>query len=154
LPHNKNRKIKPTAIPAGGTNIPAPRLPPDAELRFSFKLIDLYGNTKFGVRHCAGGYLEKLLTRLQDVNRMKVSEFRGVLTKQIRNHKIEFADTSEPMGFTMLNKQLQAKEPWQFEITANAHGRVHGILIDDVFFVIWIDPCHNLYAKGNQTCGH
>jgi hypothetical protein len=141
-------------MPAGGAHIPAPQLPPDAELRFSFKLIDLYGNPKFGVHHCTAAYLEKLLTRLQDVNRMKVSEFRGVPTKQVRNHQIDFSTTSEPRGFTMLNRQLQAKEPWQFEITANAHGRVHGILIDDVFFVIWIDPCHNLYPANNRGCGH
>lgn len=85
---------------------------------------------------------------------MNVSAFRGVPTKQVRNHKIDFAATSEPTGFTTLNKQLRSKEPWQFEITKSQHGRVHGILIDDVFFVVWIDPCHNLYAAADHQCGH
>jgi hypothetical protein len=26
------------------------------------------------------------------------------------------------------------------------HGRVHGILLDDTFFVVWLDPGHKLYA--------
>jgi hypothetical protein len=60
----------------------------------------------------------------------------------MRNHQIKFSDTSEPNGFKTLNEQLKDKEAWQFEITKSIHGRVHGILIDDVFYVIWIDPCH------------
>ena len=28
---------------------------------------------------------------------------------------------------------------------ANQHGRVHGILIDEVFYVVWLDPEHRLY---------
>jgi hypothetical protein len=113
----------------------------------------LASNPKFGLHHCADGYLEKLLTRLQDVNRMRVEEFRSLPTKQVRNHRITFSETSEPNGFQTLNGQLKAKEAWQFEITANEHGRVHGILIDEVFFVVWLDPCHNLYSDG-KGCGH
>lgn len=29
---------------------------------------------------------------------------------------------------------------------AGAPRRVHGILIDEVFYVIWLDPDHRLYA--------
>jgi len=45
-----------------------------------------------------------------------------------------------------LNQQLRDSEPWQFEITKTAHGRVHGLLIDDTFYVVWIDPQHLLYS--------
>jgi hypothetical protein len=40
---------------------------------------------------------------------------------------------------------MREEEAWQFEITANEHGRVHGLLQDDTFFVVWIDPTHALY---------
>jgi hypothetical protein len=147
-------KIKPTTIKAeSGKHIPAPRLAEDAEIQFSFKLLDLHSNAKFGVHHCEDGYLGKMLLRFQDVNRMRVSEFRGLPTKQPRNHKIEFVKTSEPTGFATLNGQLQAAEPWQFQLTKTEHGRVHGILIGTIFFVIWIDPCHQLYAASGK-CGH
>jgi hypothetical protein len=36
-------------------------------------------------------------------------------------------------------------EGWQFCLTANEHGRVHGIIIDDTFYVIWLDHDHQLY---------
>ena len=34
-------------------------------------------------------------------------------------------------------------EYWQFRID-KSHGRVIGILIDAVFYVVWLDPYHNL----------
>ena len=34
---------------------------------------------------------------------------------------------------------------WQFALSANEHGRVHGFLVADTFFVRWLDPEHNLY---------
>ena len=34
-------------------------------------------------------------------------------------------------------------EYWQFRID-KSHGRVIGILIDSVFYVVWLDPYHNL----------
>jgi hypothetical protein len=33
----------------------------------------------------------------------------------------------------------------QFCLSANEHGRVHGIIIDDTFYVIWLDHDHRLY---------
>jgi hypothetical protein len=147
-------KIKPPQFPQGnGQHISAPKFPRDAEIYFSFKLLDLYSNVKFGLRHCGDGYWEKLLVRLRDVCGMRVDDFRGLPTKQVRNHPITFSETSEPDGFKTLNGQLRDKEAWQFEITKSEHGRVHGILIDEVFYVVWIDPCHNLYRKG-KGCSH
>lgn len=37
---------------------------------------------------------------------------------------------------------------WQFALSANEHGRVHGFLADNVFYVRWLDPDHNLYPGG------
>jgi len=137
----------------GGPHIPPLRLPiDDPNVQFSFKLLDLRGNPKFGVHHCRDGYLEKLLERFRDVNRMRVREFRSSYTSAVRNHRIDFAETSEPDGFNV-NEQLRGEEFWQFEITSNEHDRVHGILISEVFHVIWLDPCHKLYGPEHK-CGH
>ena len=58
----------------------------------------------------------------------------------------DWKETSEPAGFDHLHQAFREQiVPWQFTITANAHGRVHGFWIDDVFYLVWIDPCHKLY---------
>jgi len=71
----------------------------------------------------------------------------------MRNHKIDFKETSEPNGFRQLPEQSRNNEAWQFQITKNVHGRVHGLLIAEIFFIVWLDPCHLLYGDGKK-CGH
>jgi hypothetical protein len=147
-------KIKNPKPIAGSKNIPpAPELNENAEIRFSFRYLDIHSNAKFTLSHCDENYLEKLLLRLKDINSATLKEFRQFNRAEMRNHLIVFSDTSEPNGFTCLNGQLRAKEAWQFQITKSTHGRVHGLLINETFFIVWLDPCHKLYP-GNGDCNH
>ena len=140
-------RIKPANLPRGTSHIPPAQKLEDAQLKFSFKLIDVHSNQNFCVDHCADGYLEKFLVRLRDVCQLSVNDFRTNKSRAIRSHLIDWSETTEPNGFTSLNQQLRDEEPWQFEITANAHGRVHGVLLGNTFYVVWIDPKHRLYQQ-------
>jgi hypothetical protein len=113
-------------------------------LRFSFKYIDLQ-HVKFNTGHCEDGYLDQFLGRLRALCGITVMEFRSNRSSALRSHPIDFSTTTECQGFTSLNEQLRGEEAWQFEITANKHGRIHGILLQDTFYVVWIDPAHKLY---------
>ncbi len=67
---------------------------------------------------------------------------------QERRHVIYFPETSEPHGFPNLKEeQLSYHESWQFCLTRERDWRVHGILIDDTFYVVWLDPNHSLYGQ-------
>ena len=139
-------KIRPGASPPLSGNIPKPLpLPTSGIMRFSFKCLDLVSNPKFGLHHCANGYLPKLLERLRDVCALKELDFRSSRSPALRAHQIDWEKTSEPGGFSCLNEQLRAIKAWQFEITSNAHGRVHGFLLEDTFYIVWVDPSHALY---------
>lgn len=76
---------------------------------------------------------------------MRVSEFRSTRHKSLRAHTHDWEKTSEKAGYSHLTEQLKQCEPWQFCLSANEHGRVHGILIDEVFYVVWLDPGHKMY---------
>jgi len=141
----KHGKIIRNSIPISSKQIPEVAIPPDEFLKFSFKHLDLLTNKKFSLRLCATGYLDKFLNRLRDICGVKVSDFREGKSPSLRGHAIAWGDTTEKGGFTCLNKQLRAMQAWQFEITSNKHGRVHGVLLDNIFYVVWIDPCHKLY---------
>lgn len=119
----------------------------------SFQLLDLHGNPKFSTDHCADTYLGKLLGRLRDLNQTPLKEFRRP-GNSLRSHLIRFSETSESEGFTSLNDQLRGIEPWQFQISSNEHGRVHGILLNGTFYVVWIDPCHLLYSEKDWCNSH
>ena len=91
------------------------------------------------------GYTQKLMQRMRDLSSWTVSRFVNVPDKALRNHRHDWSRTARPNGFEHLNEQFRAYPGWQFCLTANEHGRVHGILIDDTFHVIWLDAAHNLY---------
>ena len=145
------KKIKRGRIPRLARSIPPASPPPDADsLRFSFKYLDLVGNAKFSLKRCRDGYLHTFLERLRDLSRLTAKEFRTNRSRALRAHPIDFRETTEPQGFRALNEQLRAEQAWQFQLTANEHGRVHGVLLLDTFFVVWIDPDHELYSSQRQ----
>lgn len=118
---------------------------PDDLLRFSFRL--LQSTRKFGQEHAtdASTYSQQLLRRLQAVSTLRVAEFRAGKDKSLRAHRHQWHTTTERLGFKHLTEEWDDHEAWQFQLSANKHGRVHGILVDEVFYVVWLDPEHRLY---------
>lgn len=66
-------------------------------------------------------------------------------SSSLRAHPIDWENTSEKCGFFNLNEQFKSFRPYQFAISANEHGRVHGFVTNDVFYIVWLDPGHKLY---------
>ena len=147
----------PKNVAKSGSKIPAPDVGKvlSESVTFSFKYLDLASNEKFSISRWpkngdwanekASSYLDTLLDRLKSVSGMRISEFQQSRSPALRSHAIKWGDTSEPDGFTGLNDELKEMEAWQFQLTANEHGRVHGFLLDKCFCVVWLDPFHRLY---------
>lgn len=118
--------------------------PNDAPLKFSFRVFDCSDAEicppDFGV-----GYVQTLMERLKALSTWTVLEFVTPRGKAARNHVINWEQTSRPNGFAHLPEQYEAYTAFQFALTANEHGRVHGLLIDDTFHVVWLDRDHRLY---------
>ena len=136
MPVKKNRPVSKSRIKKGPT--------PDPDLRFSFKFF-YSSDAEMCPPTFQDEYTQTLMQRLRDLSTWKVSRFTGTTDKTVRNHKHDWDRTSRPRGFVNLNAHFQAYDGWQFCLTANEHGRVHGIMIDDTFYVIWLDQNHNLY---------
>lgn len=91
------------------------------------------------------GYTQTLMARLKDLSSWTVRQFTTHQHKSVRNHSHDWPKTARTNGFTHLNATYRDIPGWQFCLTANAHGRVHGIIIDDTFYVIWLDQDHRMY---------
>lgn len=137
-------KIKKSAVPKKGETGVQLAAPDDGYLKFSFKLFDT-SDGEICPAAFQDGYTRSLMDRLRDLSSWKVSDFIGQCNKTVRNHRIDWKGTSRPDGFSSLNEQYQAYEAWQFSISANKHGRVHGIIIGPCFYIIWLDCNHVLY---------
>jgi hypothetical protein len=85
------------------------------------------------------------MQRLRDLSSWTVQTFTTRQDKAVRNHQHHWPGTSRPDGFRNLNEHFRALPGWQFCVSANEYGRVHGILIDDTFYIIWLDQDHRLY---------
>jgi hypothetical protein len=144
---NKKKVKKQPLSEASGRVHKERELPYDL-VRFSFRLFTV--SSKFCLPtedDQKPEYLSRLLERLRDVSNYTVSRFRSEKHHGLRAHLHDWASTSEPNGYQHLTEQLKQCEPWQFCLTANEHGRVHGILIDEVFYVVWLDHSHALYPN-------
>jgi hypothetical protein len=138
-------KIKKPPLPQVQGTVHKARSLPDDLVRFSFR--HFQQTDKFCLPDAGDKphYVPTLLDRLRDVSGMRISEFRQA-AHALRSHPHQWDKTTEKDGYAHLNEQLRDCEPWQFALSQQANGRVHGILIDDVFYVVWLDPEHRLYA--------
>lgn len=143
-----SRISKPPLPQAAGSVHKAKEIPDDL-VRFSFRHYTPSDKFCLPAAERAIPYLQVLLDRLRDVSGLRVSDFQRDRNRTLRSHSHDWATTTEQEGYTHLSQQLQGCTPWQFSLTANEHGRVHGLLIDEVFYVVWLDPNHSLYAKKN-----
>jgi hypothetical protein len=120
------------------------KLSPNPELKFSFKLFN-NDDEQLCPSIFRDGYTQTLMERLRDLSSWTVRRFTENQDKSVRNHAHDWDRTSRPNGFTHLNESFREYAGWQFCLSANERGRVHGIIIDDTFYVIWLDQDHALY---------
>jgi hypothetical protein len=125
--------------------IPRQEPPHDDDIRLRFSFRHFYITQKFSPDRCPNGYIHKFLERFRDLSHLTVKEFRTNRNATFHIKRIYWEASSEQMGFANLNEQFRSEEAWEFEITRNEHGRVHGLLMEDTFYIIWIDPEHLLF---------
>jgi hypothetical protein len=125
--------------------IPEPRLEPNQKLiQFSFKHLD-DTNPKFLPRDCPLDFWCALTQRLKGYSRLTVEIFLDQNNPD-RRHIIDFGETTERNGFTTVDtEQLAYEEPWQFDLITWRPWRIAGLLVDEMFYVIWLDHAHRLY---------
>lgn len=115
---------------------------------FSFKYLKR-GTNKFPLSPSgASSYYSCLLERLQDLSTMTVSEIMNSRSPSLRCHPIDWDDpnvTEKCFGFP--NEEVIVDTPYQISVSSNKYGRIHGFFIGNVFYVVWLDPEHNLYKR-------
>jgi hypothetical protein len=65
--------------------------------------------------------------------------------RSLRCHPIDWDDTTETC-FGLVNEEQLVSQPYQFQLSSNEYGRVHGFFIENVFYIVWLDPDHLLYS--------
>lgn len=141
----KKPKIRPTSSRVASALMNPTKLNDTQKVSFNFKYLHTKVN-KFDYCVCATTYFNTLLARFCEVSRMTRKEMTIINKKPLRCHQIDFLDDNVTEdGFGNLGEDL-GDDAWQFQLTSNEHGRVHGFFIDSIFYIVWLDPKHELYA--------
>jgi hypothetical protein len=89
-------------------------------------------------------YWLKLIKRLKDLSGLSKQELLTNRSSSLRCHPLKWEATSED-NFGLPNEEQLVDTPYQFSVSSNEHGRVHGFFIDETFYIVWLDPNHLLF---------
>jgi hypothetical protein len=138
------------------SRIPEPALEPDGiRLVFSFKHLDLT-HPKFQLDDCTAAYLRALLLQIKTYSEYTVEQFQNINHDDSR-HWNYWCDTTETDGFSNISEEIQDEYAWQFavfpksRVASERKWRAHGMLVDNVFYIVWLDPDHNLAPKNTRN---
>lgn len=144
---SKNKKRQDTEIrdrqSSARRNITQIKIPEGVSFSFRYYQDD---KDKFSIASRDARYLSSLLRRLRDLSQLNAKEVINNQSKSLRCHGIVWLDTTEPNGFGIPNEAMLVNVPYQFQISANEYGRVHGFFSENLFYIVWLDPDHNLYS--------
>ena len=130
--------------PLAGESIPAPHPTADqSPVILSFKYLDIDSKPKFSIEHCDAEFLRALIRELYMICEGQVCDLAEHNNRR-HSHQIEFTQTTEPEGFVHLPEQVEPEVYWQFAVREHHTWRVHGFFIQSVFYVVWLDPRHQL----------
>lgn len=126
------------------------------KILFSYEFLDLT-NKKYSfepfeskiVTQFYNEYLKKLQEYSQKDN-FKKSLSDGTWRKKNHIHPIDWSDSQiRESSFKLSDSNLMEQikgDCWQLGIN-NQGFRIHGFFIENVFYIVWLDPMHNLYHR-------
>lgn len=113
---------------------------------FSFEAVEK--NEYFNLDGTCQNWAADLFDTMQKVSRIALKDiYAGKYsgkTSPFRIHRHEDAKPPCKLPFNILLEDM-----WQIRISISKGG-IHGIFFDNIFYVIWFDPQHNLYPDKNH----
>ena len=142
MKNNRIPKAKITDAPKSKIVKPHLRYTPSA-ISFSFEALE---RTEFFNLDCTcANWASELFEMLKEMSKLNKDELlSGKYSKstyRVHNHANANPPSPLPVG-------VELKDCYQLRI-AKSKGGIHGVFYDNIFYVIWLDPLHNMYPNKN-----
>lgn len=133
---SKSRIPKP--LSPSTSNINKPRFNPSIDkVVFSFESLE---KTEYFNLDCTcESWSSDLLEMLKNVSAISK---KALLSGQYRTYRIHSHAGANPPS--KLPEGVALKDFYQIRI-GTSKGGIHGVFFDNIFYVIWLDPLHNMY---------
>lgn len=110
----------------------------DNNIKFSFQALDR--TEYFNLDGTCSNWAADLFEMLKDISGHTVAEIvSGGYQRKYRVHNHERANPPSP-----LPDGVALKDCYQIRISTSKGG-IHGVFEENTFYVIWLDPLHNMY---------
>ena len=112
------------------------------KLFFSFELYEK--NDFFGVNPVCDGWTIRLFDELKNFSQFSLKDIENPNLKDVlRFHPLEHVSACPCPP--PLNARYEDME--QLEIGSKRNGRIHFIRADNIIYIVWFDPLHNVYPS-------
>ncbi len=118
----------------------------DEKILFSFESIER--TEFFNLDGTCANWSSDLFDALKNASEIRISDvYAGKYsgkhsTLRIHQHR----DVKKPCS---IPQNVKIDDMWQIRIS-KSKGGIHGVFVENVFFVVWFDPHHNLYPDPNH----
>ena len=138
---SKKRKPKPNINK--NSHISKPALVNTCENNVVFSFAALEWTEYFNLESTCQNWSLDMLNMLKDISKVtKDALMRGEYrTYRVHNHEKAIVPCPLPEGVAL-------KDLYQLRISTSKGG-IHGIFSENTFYIIWMDPLHNMYPNKN-----
>lgn len=113
---------------------------------FSFEAVEK--NEYFNLDGTCQNWAADLFDTMQKVLRIALKDiYAGKYSGKTSPFRIHRHEDAKPP--CKLPSNILLEDMWQIRISISKGG-IHGIFFDNIFYVIWFDPQHNLYPDKNH----
>jgi len=122
---------------------------PVDKVSFSFGYLTTRPNNKFRYKERSSTYFCKVIDRLRHICGWTPLQLKTNNSKALRCHRIKWKDQNVTEDcFGIQNEEdLVGEEAYQFCVSGNKYGRIHGFFRDTIFHIVWLDPDHKLIKR-------
>lgn len=111
------------------------------KLTFSFRFFDR-SHEFFNLGGTCIEWCFTLFDILSEVSKQTKNELLTINRNFYDTHLLDWGKTSTKFNFD--DNILEQYDAYQFRL-GKSKGRVHGFIIGNCFYIVWLDPSHNLY---------
>lgn len=122
-----------------------------AKISFSFRYLTPGPDSKFCYKEKSSTYFCKVIARLKHICVWTPVQSKTNRNPALRCHPIEWKDpnvTEDCFGIPN-EEDLVGGEAYQFSVSGNKYGRIHGFFVAEIFHIVWLDPDHKLFRGSN-----
>ena len=123
-------------------SLPKQEAPKDEKIVFSFELLEF--NEYFNIDCTCSNWSFDLMNMLRSISAVSRKMFKT--DASFRNGTYRIHDLRNAVLPTAFPVSMSLKEVEQIRL-GGSKGGIHGFLVDNVFYVVWLDPLHNAYPN-------